>query len=116
MDLQDANVTLSNLIAFLKKEKYVCKKEYGKGHYTVFMHSLNRESIYFNEMPYLLYKCQTLDNCYSFIDKMVFGTFNAVGVFMFEKNITGDNSFYGGFVPDGNVIVNYLLLEDVNQG
>ena len=112
MDLQDPNVTLSNLLSFLKKEKYRCKKEYGKGHYTVFVHSLNNDSIYFNELPYLLYKCSSIDDCHKFIDKIVFGTFNAIGVFMFGKNITSEHYFYGGFVPDGNVISNHFLLEE----
>ena len=114
MDLQDPDVSLANLIDFLKKEKYVCKREYGKGHYTVIIHALNRESVYFNEMPYLLYKCGSIDECQSFVDKqMVFGTFNAIGVFMFGKNITSEYSFYGGFIPNGKVVVNYLMLEDV---
>lgn len=114
MDLQDPNVTLSNLLSFLKKEKYVCKKEYGKGHYTVFVHTLNNDTLYFNELPYLLYKCASIDHCYTFIDKLAFGTFNAIGVFMFGTNITAENSFYGGFVPNGKVMANHFLLEDMH--
>jgi hypothetical protein len=114
MNLQDPNVTLSNLLSFLKKEKYKCKKEYGKGNYTVFIHTLNNDTIYFYDLPYLLYKCSSIDACYKFIDKIAFGTFNAIGVFMFETNITetDEYSFYGGFVPNGNVVVNHFLLEE----